>query len=102
MPKLPASPEALLAALPADRRAVMEALHAAIRRAAPKLSCEVMAAMGSPVVGYGKFHYRYASGREGDWFLVGLAARKAGYSLHICAAGKGGYLVEQQAAKLGK
>ena len=43
-----------------------------------------------------------ASGREGEWFLIGLAAGKAYYSLHICAGGEGGYLVERNAKKLGK
>jgi integrase len=37
-----------------------------------------------------------------DWYLIGLSAGKNYYSLHICAADKGGYLAEQNAAKLGK
>jgi hypothetical protein len=40
--------------------------------------------------------------REGDWFLIGLCAGKSGYALHICAAAKDGYFVEQHAARLGK
>jgi hypothetical protein len=91
-----------LAALPADRRATMTTLHQAIRKAVPKLTAEIMTGMGSPVIGYGKYHYKSASGREGDWFLIGLAAGKNYYSLHICSADKGGYLAEQNAAKLGK
>ena len=96
------SPDEFLASLPADRRAVMLAVHTAIRKAVPKLTCEIMMGMGSPVIGYGKYHYKSASGREGDWFLIGLAAGKSYYSLHICAADKGGYLAEQNASKLGK
>ena len=34
--------------------------------------------------------------------MIGLTAGKNYYSLHICAGDKGGYLVEQNAAKLGK
>lgn len=98
----PTTPDQYLASLPADRRAVMRALHAAIRKAAPKLTAEIMPGMGSPLIGYGKYHYKSASGREGDWFLIGLAAGKSYYSLHICAANQDGYLVEQHAAKLGK
>ena len=97
-----ATPEQYLASLPADRRAAMRALHSAIRKAVPKLTAEIMMGMGSPVIGYGKYHYKSASGREGDWFLIGLTSGKNYYSLHICAADKGGYLVEQNAAKLGK
>jgi hypothetical protein len=96
------TPAQFLASLPADRRAVMLALHTAIRKAVPKLTAEVMTGMGLPLIGYGKYRYLSPSGREGEWFLIGLAAGKSYYSLHICAADKGGYLAEQQAAKLGK
>lgn len=30
---------------------------------------------GSSIVGFGEHHYRYASGREGDWFEVGFSPR---------------------------
>jgi hypothetical protein len=105
MPKAPALPTvtAFLAALPEDRRATMKALHKAIRQAAPKLAPFMTSGMGpSPLIGYGKYHYKYASGREGDWFTVGLVAAKTGYALHICVGDKDGYLVERHAAKLGK
>jgi hypothetical protein len=98
----PTTPAQYIASLPADRRATILALHTAIRKAAPKLTSEIMTGMGSPLIGYGKYHYKYASGREGDWFLIGICAGKSNYSLHICSADKGGYLVEQNAAKLGK
>ena len=57
--------------------------------------------MGTPLIGYGKYRYRSASGREGEWFVIGLAAGKACYSLHICAATAEGYSVEKNASKLG-
>jgi Domain of unknown function (DU1801) len=92
-----------LAALPADRRDTMTTVHKAIRKAVPKLKPEVMYGMGpSPIIGYGKYRYKSASGREGDWFLIGLAAAKKYYSLHICVGDKDSYLVEKNAAKLGK
>jgi hypothetical protein len=31
---------------------------------------------GSSIVGFGDYHFRYASGRDGDWFLAGFAPRK--------------------------
>jgi len=103
MPKTLPTLNEFLAALPADRRDAMTTLHKAIRRAAPKLAPAVMSGMGpSPIIGYGKYRYKSASGREGDWFLIGLAAGKNYYSLHICAGDKDGYLVERNAAKLGK
>lgn len=92
-----------LAALPDDRRATMTAVHKAIRKAVPKQKPFVTAGMGTPILGYGKYRYRSASGREGEWFLIGLAAGKAYYSLHICAGDcDEGYSVEKNAKKLGK
>lgn len=38
---------------------------------------------GDSIVGFGSYHYRYASGREGDWFLAGFAPRKGNLSLYI-------------------
>jgi hypothetical protein len=103
MPKAPPTVAEFLAALPADRRDTMATVHKAIRKAVPKLAPAIMSGMGpSPIIGYGKYRYKSASGREGDWFLIGLAAGKANYSLHICVGDKDGYLVEQNAAKLGK
>src|SRR5271166_895122 len=102
MPKTLPTLDEFLAALPADRRDTMTTLHKAIRKAVPKLAPAMMSGMGpSPIIGYGKYRYKSASGREGDWFLIGLAAGKKEYSLHICVGGKDGYLVEQNAAKLG-
>ena len=98
----PTTPEQYIAGLPEERRATITAVHAAIRKAVPKLTPEITTAMGLPMITYGKYRYKAASGREGDWFLIGLGAGKSHYSLHICSMDKGGYLVEQNAAKLGK
>ena len=38
---------------------------------------------GSSIVGFGSYHYRYESGREGDWFVVGFSPRKRELSLYI-------------------
>lgn len=103
MPNVLPTVDEFLASLPADRRATMTTLDRAIRKAAPKLATAKLYGMGStPIIGYGTYHYKYASGREGDWFLIGIAAGKSHYSLHICAADKNGYLAEQHAEKLGK
>jgi hypothetical protein len=37
------------------------------------------------IVGFGSYHYRYESGREGDWFLTGFASRKQALTLYIMA-----------------
>ena len=38
---------------------------------------------GSSIVGYGKYHYVYASGREGDWMATGFSPRKNAISIYI-------------------
>ena len=38
---------------------------------------------GSSIVGFGSYHYKGASGREGDWMLTGFSPRKANLTLYI-------------------
>jgi len=40
---------------------------------------------GSAIVGFGDYRYRYASGKEGDWFLVGFSPRKDNLTLYMTA-----------------
>jgi hypothetical protein len=102
MPPPAHTPAEFLAALPDDRRETMTAVHKAIRKAIPKQAPFVTAGMGTPLIGYGKYRYKSSSGREGEWFLIGLATGKGYYSLHICAGDTSGYLAEKNAADLGK
>lgn len=34
------------------------------------------------IVGFGDYHYTYASGREGDWFVAGFSPRKQNLTLY--------------------
>ena len=38
---------------------------------------------GTSIVGFGEYHYKYKSGREGDWFLTGFAPRKQALTLYL-------------------
>ena len=38
---------------------------------------------GASMVGFGSYHYKYASGREGDWFLTGFSPRKDNLTLYL-------------------
>ena len=38
---------------------------------------------GPSIIGFGKYHYKYASGHEGDAPLLGFSPRKAAISLYI-------------------
>ena len=55
------------------------------------------------MLAYGSYHYRSASGREGDWFLIGLASNKRYISLYVIAADKEhGYIAESYRERLPK
>jgi len=38
---------------------------------------------GTSIIGYGKYHYRYESGREGDFLATGFSPRKANFAVYI-------------------
>ena len=38
---------------------------------------------GSSIVGYGKYAYRYESGREGEFMKIGFSPRKQSMTLYI-------------------
>lgn len=42
---------------------------------------------GPSIIGFGSYHYRYASGHEGDAPLIGFSPRKAEFSLYVTAPG---------------
>jgi len=54
---------------------------------------------GASIVGFGKYAYKGASGREGEWMVTGFSPRKANLSLYILSGldGSGTML-----SKLGK
>jgi hypothetical protein len=54
---------------------------------------------GSSIVGFGSYHYKGKSGREGDWMLTGFSPRKQSLTLYLM----GGFDVEKDLLqKLGK
>lgn len=40
---------------------------------------------GDSIVGFGTYHFKYESGREGDWFVAGFSPRKQNLTLYIMA-----------------
>lgn len=40
---------------------------------------------GSSIIGFGDYHYTYASGRKGDWFLTGFSPRKQNLTVYLTA-----------------
>lgn len=58
---------------------------AAVMRIMRSATGEKPVMWGSSIVGFGKYHYKYKSGREGDWFLTGFSPRKQNLTLYIMA-----------------
>jgi len=74
-----------------DCRKILDIMQKATK-AEPKM-------WGTSIVGFGNYHYKYASGREGDWFLVGFSPRKQNLTLYLM----GGFQEnEELLASLGK
>jgi hypothetical protein len=59
----------------ADSFAILELMR--------EVTGEEPAMWGDSIVGFGSYHYRYASGREGDWFVVGFSPRVQNLTLYI-------------------
>ncbi len=75
--------------------ASVEAFLARIEDPRMRDDCRAVAAMmqkatgkrpamwGTSIVGFGDYHYVYATGREGDWFELGFSPRKANLTLYL-------------------
>ena len=69
----------------------IEAVPDEQRRDDARTLCELMTDLtgepatiwGSGIVGFGRYHYRYASGHEGDSCLAGFASRKGELTLYL-------------------
>jgi hypothetical protein len=75
----------------ADARALIELMQGA--------TGEKPVMWGSSIIGFGSYHYRYESGREGDSPLVGFSPRKTALVLYIVTGFRG---AEAMLTKLGK
>lgn len=53
---------------------------------------------GSSLIGFGQYHYKYESGREGDFFITGFSPRKTALTVYVMP-GFDGY--KKQLEKLG-
>ena len=85
------TPAGYLAQLEEPRKTEVAALDALIRETAPHLEPFIH----SGVLAYGPQHYKYASGREVDWFRIGVASNKNYISLYISAVDGVGHIAER-------
>jgi Domain of unknown function (DU1801) len=92
------TPAEYIAAVDDKRRPDIAALDALIRKHAPKLEPVIM----DGLLGYGPFHYRYVSGREGDACKLAIASNASYISLYCFASDAEGYVAERYDGRLGK
>lgn len=92
------TPAKYIAALEEPRRTEIEKIDALIRKAVPKLTPHIQGGM----LAYGPMRYRTKSGREGDWFKIGVASQKSYISIYFCAADDEGYVAERFKDRLPK
>jgi len=79
-----ASIEAFINSLPEPRRADARALVKLMQ----SVSLQKATMWGSSIIGFGSYHYRYESGREGDMPLLCFSPRKSANVLYICLTDK--------------
>lgn len=92
------TPEEYIDLLPEPHKSEIQKIHEFIKKSAPKLKPYIQ----TGVIGYGEMHYKSKSGREGEWFVIGLAQQKNYVSIYLCAAQDGEYVAEKNKDKLGK
>ena len=92
------TPEEYIAGVEEQRRRDIQDRHDLVREVAPELE----PTMEFGMLGYGKFHYQYASGRKGDWMKIGIANNKRYISLYCCSADEQGYVAERYRKRLPK
>ena len=86
--------QSLLAIADPTRRADAKALDKVMQSAAK----EKPRMWGPSIIGFGSYHYKYESGREGDMPLIGFSPRKAATAIYGISLGDSEALL----AKLGK
>lgn len=92
------TPEEYLELLEEPRKTEITEIYQFIKKTLPKLDPYIMSGM----ICFGKYRYRYASGREGDWCLVALANQKNYISIYACAVSGDKYIAEEYKDKLPK
>lgn len=64
-----------------------------------KITGEEPKMWGGSIIGFGSYHYKYASGQEGDWMKIGFSPRKQKMSIYIMS---GFDKLQNHLEKLGK
>ena len=55
----------------------------AIAKMMEEITGEKPVMWGPSIVGFGSYHYKYGSGREGDWMMTGFSPRKKDLTVYL-------------------
>lgn len=92
------TPEEYIEMIDEPRRSEIRALYDFIQKIIPDQKPQITAGM----IGFGKYHYKSKSGREGDWSIICLASQKNYISVYACAADGKKYVAEKYKKELPK
>lgn len=92
------TPDEYIAQIDEPRKTDIIALHELVQNAAPTLKPGILYGM----LGYGSYHYKTKSGREGEWSVISLASQKNYISLYVSCVKGNHYLAEEYADRLPK
>lgn len=84
--------------IPEPRKSEILKLDTFIKKTLPKLK----PVFAYNMLGYGMFHYKSKSGREGDWPVISLASQKNYISFYVCRTEGGEYVAEKYKSLLPK
>jgi hypothetical protein len=94
------TPEEYINLIAEPRKTEIKKLHEFIKKTVPKLKPHILVGM----IGYGTYHYKSKSGREGEWSIIALASQKNYISVYVCGIDTDGkqYVAEKYKDKLPK
>ena len=85
------TPQEYIEKISEPRNTEVKKLYEFIRDVIPDQKPHILYGM----IGFGTYHYKYASGREGEWSVVCLASQKNYISIYICATDGKQYIAEK-------
>lgn len=85
------TPEDYLSSITEPRQSDMRKIFQFIQKLLPGEKPFILIGM----IGFIPFHYKYTSGREGDWAVIALASQKNYISIYICATDGKQYVAEK-------
>ena len=92
------TPDEYIAMIDEPRKGQIQLLHDFICKTIPSQKPYIISGM----IGYGSFHYKSVSGREGDWCIIALASQKNYISVYVCATDGKEYIAEKYKEALPK